>query len=101
MKKSIIAKGKRARSSVFRGSKVKTVGGLKKSDLIKNKSGRVVSKKASVAAKKRSGYKVIAKWGAATKIARKQLGIKGFVPVGGKSAKGQALLKAVRSALRK
>merc|ERR1712188_301547 len=47
MKKSKIAMGKRAKSSVFRGTKVKTVGGLTKSDLMKNKSGKVVSKKAS------------------------------------------------------
>merc|ERR1712126_555879 len=52
MKKSVIAKGKRAKSSVFRGTKNKTSGGLKKSDLKKNKAGRIVSKKASDAAKK-------------------------------------------------
>merc|ERR1712133_192350 len=51
MKKSVIAKGKRAKSSVFRGTKNKTSGGLKKSDLRKNKSGKIVSKKASDAAK--------------------------------------------------
>merc|ERR550534_273312 len=45
MKVSKIAKGKRAKSSVFRGRKAKTSGGLKKQDLIKSKSGKVVSKK--------------------------------------------------------
>merc|ERR1712126_327694 len=44
MKKSKIAKGKRAKSSVFRGTKEKTVSGLKKSDLTRNKLGKVVSK---------------------------------------------------------
>merc|ERR1719187_723545 len=38
MKVSKIAKGKRAKSSVFRGRKAKTSGGLKKQDLIKSKS---------------------------------------------------------------
>merc|ERR1719152_201898 len=80
MKKSIVAKGKRGKSSVFRGTKVKTVGGLKKSDLKKNKSGKVVSKKQSDAAKKGKGFKKIAKWAAATKAARAKLGLKKFVP---------------------
>merc|ERR1712187_469837 len=97
MKVSKVAKGKRAKSTVFRGSKEKTSGGLKKSDLIRNKRGKVVSKKASAAAKKRRGAPIIAKWGAATKKARVAMGIKGFCPVGGKTAQGKALLAKVRS----
>merc|ERR1719277_240237 len=93
MKKSIIAKGKRAKSSVFRGTKVKTSGGLKKTDLKKNKAGKVVSAKASAAAKKGKGFKKIAAWGAACKA----MGIKGFCPVGGKTAKGKALYAKVKS----
>jgi len=96
-KPSIIAKGRGAKARVFRGSKTKTSGGLKKSDLVKNKRGKVVSKKASQRSKNSKGGKVISKWGAAVKASRKQLGIKGFCPVGGKTAKGQQLLKAVRS----
>merc|ERR1719274_291516 len=92
MKKSIIAHGKRGKSSVFKGTKVKTSGGLKKSDLKKNKAGKIVSKAASDAAKKGKGYKKIMAWSAATKAARKSLGIKGFCPVGGKTAKGKSLL---------
>merc|ERR1719352_741382 len=92
MKKSVIAKGKRGKSSVFRGTKVKTSGGLKKGDLKKNKSGKVVSRKASDRARKSKGFKKIAAWGAAFKAARKALGIKGFCPCGGKSAKGKQLL---------
>merc|ERR1719265_1017351 len=88
MKKSIIAKGKRGKASVFRGTKVKTVGGLKKGDLKKNKAGKIVSKKASDAAKKKKGAKKIAAWGSAVKAARKALGVKGFLPVGGKTAQG-------------
>merc|ERR1712185_712857 len=94
MKVSIIAKGYKFRSYakrvVFLGKKVKTVGGLKKTDLIKSKSGKIVSKKASLFAKK-------SKWIAAVTKARKALGIKGFLPVGGKSAKGKALLPKAKS----
>merc|ERR1719476_806746 len=95
MKVSKIAKGKRAKSSVFRGTKVKTVGGLTKDKLIKNKRGKIVSKAASAAGKKRGAR--IVKWARATVAARKALGIKGFCPIGGKSREGQALLKKVRS----
>merc|ERR1739847_214219 len=49
---SKIAKGKRARAVVFHGTKEKTYTGMTKSDLIKNKRGKIVSKKASLRAKK-------------------------------------------------
>merc|ERR1711975_72096 len=78
-----IAKGKRAKSSVFRGTKSKTSGGLTKDKLIKNKRGKVVSKAASAAAKKRSSHFVA--WAKAVATARKELGLKGFIAVGGKS----------------
>ena len=52
MKKSIVAKGKFRKSVVFRGTKVKTSGGLTKDKLMKSKTGKVVSKKASAAGKK-------------------------------------------------
>merc|ERR1712150_122282 len=99
MKVSIIAKGKRGKSSVFRGTKVKTVGGLKKSDLKKNKNGKVVSVKASANGKK--AYKRIAGWVAAVTKARKALGVKGFTAVGGKSKQGQQLLAKARSFYKK
>merc|ERR1711959_772309 len=46
-KKSVskIAKGRLAKVMVLRGSKGKTVGGLTAKDLVKSKSGKVVSKK--------------------------------------------------------
>jgi hypothetical protein len=46
--------------------------------------------------KRRSGKKQPSDWALAVKAARSQLGIKGFVPVGGKSAKGKQLLATVR-----
>merc|ERR1712222_73702 len=101
MKVSKIAKGKRSKVSVFKGYKVKTVGGLKKSDLKKNKSGKIVSAKMSAAAKKSKGFKKIGAWGAAFSKARKALGIKGFVPCGGKTAKGKALYAKTKSFYKK
>merc|ERR1719451_239581 len=74
---SKIAKGKMARSVVFRGTKAKTASGLSKSDLMKSKSGKIVSKKQSAAGKKR--YANIQKWVSAFSKARKALGVKGFV----------------------
>merc|ERR1712085_143115 len=101
MKKSIIAKGKRAKVSVFKGSKVKTSGGLKKSDLKRNKAGKIVSAKSSAAAKKGKGYKKLAAWAAACTTARKSMGIKGFCPIGGKTAKGKAWYAKVKSLYKK
>merc|ERR1719242_1904652 len=79
MKVSIVAKGKLAKSAVFKGKKSKTVGGLKASDLVKSKSGKIVSKKASASAKKNFQGSKLQKWGKAVQAARKALGIKGFV----------------------
>merc|ERR1712225_169735 len=78
-KKSVIAKGKYARSVVFRGTKVKTQSGLKKTDLMKSKSGRIVSKKSNAAGKK--AYKNIKGWTVAVQKARKFLKVKGFLAV--------------------
>merc|ERR1719476_1100406 len=47
MKVSKIAKGKRARASVFNGTKEKTGSGMTKAKLMKNKNGRIVSKASS------------------------------------------------------
>merc|ERR1719318_19789 len=91
---SKIAKGKRAKSAVFKGKKEKTVSGLKKEHLTKNKSGRVVSKKRSDRGKRN-------KWTAAVAKARKELKCKGFVPVGGKTQQGRALLAKARSLYKK
>ena len=70
-KKSVVATGCMAKVLVLRGSKAKTVGGLKASDLCKNKAGKVVSKKASLRGKKNP-------WIAACQKARKELKLKGF-----------------------
>merc|ERR1719327_1833894 len=85
-----------AKTAVFAGRIAKTRGGKDKSTLMKNKNGRVVSKKQSARA-----IKVLGKWLKAVAAARKALGVKGFAAVGGKTAKGQQLLKKARSLYKK
>merc|ERR1740131_301576 len=80
-KVSVIAAGPRAKSSVFSGRKQKTKGGLTKGGLVKNKEGKVVSRKMSANAKKAYASSAIKSWADACKAARKALGITGFVPV--------------------
>merc|ERR1711933_428760 len=93
MKVSKIAKGRLAKVLVFRGTKAKTVGGLKKDSLVKNKHGKVVSKKRAANAKKGK----LAAWAGAVVKARKARGIKGFCAVGGAKPQGKALLAKARS----
>ena len=87
---SKIAKGSHAKSVVFRGTKEKTVGGMTKSDLTKNKNGRIVSKKQSANGKK--AYAHIKGWTVAVQKARKALGVKGFVAI----KKGTPLYKKAK-----
>merc|ERR1719213_863496 len=87
---SKIAKGKMAKSVVFRGSKAKTTGGLTKTDLVQNKRGKIVSKKSSANGKKQ--YANIKGWTAAVQKARKALNVKGFVAV----KKGTPLYKQAK-----
>merc|ERR1711991_580824 len=82
MKKSVIAKGKYAKSQVWKGTKAKTSSGFVKKDLKKNKYGKVVTLKKSALGKKN-------KWSIAFAKARAALKIKGFCPCGGKTAQGK------------
>merc|ERR550532_2234136 len=86
-----IAKGKYAKSVVLRGSKEKTSGGLKKEALMKNKRGKVVSKKASSTRAKLYRGSKLEKWVKAVQAARKALGVTGFLALNGGSAQGKAL----------
>merc|ERR1712194_882565 len=90
-KKSVIAKGKLAKAMVLRGSKEKNSGGLKKENLKKNKAGKIVSKKASERSKKAYVGSALQKWAKAVQQAKKELNLKGFLLVGGKTAQGRAL----------
>merc|ERR1712003_361672 len=98
-KVSIIAKGKSAKARVFSGRKEKTSTGLTKDKLMKSKSGKVVSKKASAHGKKQYVKNGLMAWADAVKKARKELGLTGFVAVGGKSAAGKALYAKAKSLL--
>ena len=86
---SKIARGSHAKAVVFRGTKEKTVGGMTKSDLIKNKYGKIVSKKQSLRGK-RNNY--IKGWTTAVQKARKALGLTGFVAI----KKGTPLYKKAK-----
>merc|ERR1711985_133974 len=88
---SKIAKGRMAKVLVFRGSKAKTSSGLSKTDLVKSKTGKIVSKKQQ--AKGKALYAKFAKnWISAVQKARKALGVKGFVAI----KKGTPLYKKAR-----
>lgn len=93
--KASIARGKRMKYVVFDGRYAKTSGGLKKSDLAKNKNGKIVSRKKSAIAKK-NFKKLLGGWSAAMKQARKELKIKGFVLIN-RGAVGKALYKRAKA----
>merc|ERR1719392_98280 len=96
---SKIARGRFAKVLVLRGSKEKTSGGLRCDALMKNKRGKVVSKRASANGKRR--YKNIESWTEGVMAARSALRLTGFVAINGKSLMGKALYvkaKALRAA---
>ena len=99
MAKKDFAYGHGAKARVFFGKKKMTSGRLTADKLMRNKSGKVVSMASSLHAKKmypRNGLKT---WVDAVKKAREELGLTGFVVVGGKSAAGKALLNKIRELL--
>merc|ERR1719330_1775109 len=98
MKVSKIATGKLSKLLVFRGSMEKTVGGLTKDKLVKNRHGKVVSKAPSARAKKSYAQSPLKKFSDACKQAKKELGITGFCAVNGKTAQGRALYAKVKTA---
>merc|ERR1712118_294165 len=61
----------------------KTVSGLTKADLFKNKRGKIVSRKQSFSAKKRFS-KTLGPWSSAVTKARKALNLRGFVATTGR-----------------
>jgi len=73
-KVSVIAKGKKAKVQVWKGTKLKTSKGLTKKDLVKSKEGKIVSLRRSEHGKKN-------KWAKATVKARQEKGYKGFKPI--------------------
>merc|ERR1711972_1060731 len=86
---------------VFRGSRERTTGGVKADGLMKNKRGKIVSKRQNAHGKRI--YKHVEDWIEALMEARQALHSKGFVAVNGKTLQGKALYvkaKAIREARR-
>merc|ERR1712129_36586 len=90
-KQSKIAAGKLAKALVLRGSRERTTGGLRQSQIMKNKNGKAVSKKRSEMSRKAYKGSRLEAWTKAVAAARKELGITGFVALNGKTAQGRAL----------
>eukprot|EP00933_Yihiella_yeosuensis_P056694 TRINITY_DN56089_c0_g1_i1.p1 TRINITY_DN56089_c0_g1~~TRINITY_DN56089_c0_g1_i1.p1 ORF type:complete len:141 (+),score=40.42 TRINITY_DN56089_c0_g1_i1:77-499(+) len=84
-----IAKGKLAKAMVFKGKKEKTVGGLRQEALMRNRRGKIVSKRASASGKR--NFRYIEGWVDAVMAARSCFHTKGFVAINGKSLQGRAL----------
>merc|ERR1711884_797780 len=93
-------KAKTTSMKAMKGMKEKTRTGLTKASLIKNKSGRIVSKAASARAKKAFATSGLKAWCDAVKAARKALNLTGFVAIGGKSATGKALYAKAKALLK-
>jgi len=90
---SKIARGRLAKAMVMRGKFEKTTGGLRAESLMRNKHGKVVSKKKSAANTRKSKH-----WIDSVLSARRQLNLDGFVAVNGKSAQGKALYLQAKAA---
>merc|ERR1712173_202768 len=70
-----------SRRQVFAGKRLKTRNGDTKNMLMKNKRGKIVTKKAHKAAMKKYKANGLSKWTEACMKARKKLGIVGFKAV--------------------
>merc|ERR1712185_182104 len=81
--------GRLAKALVLRGLREKTSGGLTRDSLMRNKRGKIVSKRASANGKRL--FKQIEPWVGAVMEAREALQSSGFVAINGKSIQGKAL----------
>merc|ERR1711966_346216 len=88
---SKIAKGPMGKAQVLRGSKEKTASGLTKDQLMRNKRGKIVSKKNNAVRRKLYAKSTIKVWAECVNLARKALNLKGFVAINGKAREGKAL----------
>merc|ERR1712151_229013 len=91
------ARGRFARALVLRGKRERTVGGLTCDDLMRNKRGKIVSKRASANGNRR--YRQIEGWVEVHMAAREALHVRGFVPINGKTLQGKALYIKTKSIL--
>merc|ERR1719361_1182684 len=90
---SKIARGRLAKAMVMRGKFEKTVGGLRAESLMKNKRGKLVSKRKSAV-----GARISKHWIDSVLSARKLLNLDGFVAINGKTAHGKALYLKAKAA---
>ena len=90
---SKIARGRLAKAMVMRGKFEKTVGGLRAEGLMKNKRGKVVSKRHSASNTRKTKH-----WVDSVMSARKMLNLNGFVAINGKSVHGKALYIRAKAA---
>merc|ERR1719178_567586 len=91
---SKVAKGRLAKYLVVKGTKEKTVSGLTKDDFVRNKAGKLVSRKKSALGKK---FDRVRGWREAVMKARAVMGMRGFVAMNGQTAQGKALYAKTRS----
>merc|ERR550514_1398760 len=91
---SKVAKGRLAKYLVFKGKRAKTVSGLTKDDFVRNKGGKLVSRKKSALGKK---FDRVKGWREAFMKARAVMGTRGFVAMNGQTAQGKALYAKTRS----
>mmetsp|Transcript_144 Transcript_144/g.328 ORF Transcript_144/g.328 Transcript_144/m.328 type:complete len:114 (-) Transcript_144:214-555(-) len=90
---SKIARGRMAKALVLRGRFEKTSGGLRADGLMKNKRGKVVSKRKSALY-----AKTTKDWIDSCMSARQLLNLNGMVCVNGKSSQGKALYLKAKAA---
>merc|ERR1719265_4995 len=94
-----VARGRFAKALVFKGTREKTAGGLTRDSLMKNKRGKIVSKRNN--AKCKRAFKNVETWVEAFVQAREMLRVEGFHAINGKTLQGKALYyktKALRTA---
>merc|ERR1719305_333399 len=91
---SKVAKGRLAKSLVFKGKREKTVSGLTKDDIVLNKAGKLVSRKKSALGKQ---FDRVKGWRESFMKARAVMGVCGFVAMNGQTAQGKALYAKTRS----
>ena len=91
---SKVAKGRLAKSLVFKGKREKTVSGLTKDDIVLSKAGKLVSRKKSALGKK---FDRVKGWRESFMKARAVMGVRGFVAMNGQTAQGKALYAKTRS----
>uniref|UniRef100_A0A7S1LYR9 Uncharacterized protein n=1 Tax=Alexandrium catenella TaxID=2925 RepID=A0A7S1LYR9_ALECA len=96
-RRSKVARGRVAKAMVFSGAREKTAGGLTKDGLVRNKEGRLVSKRRNALGRQK--YHQVEDWVKAVVQARQAVHATGFVAVNGKTVLGKAIYLKAKSIL--